>query len=127
VLAASIMGPFFYLVILSFSYGVYQNIPTTRGEGDYTQSPKVVLTLKADYPTSSLDAKYFDPKSPKLTIPLIVIDETSWAFYLAAPQDGGSPKEWKMIGGRKPEILIVNKSTVVKLHSESRNPHKGTI
>lgn len=126
VLAASIIGPFFYLVVLAFSYGVYQNIPATRGGGDYTQSPRVVLTLKGDAPTSSLDTRYFDLKNTRLTIPLILIEETSWAFYLADPKDGGGPEEWKMIGGRKPEILILNKSEIVKIHSESRNPKKGT-
>jgi len=36
----------------------------------------------------------------------------------------GLKVEWKQIGGRKPQILIVNKSEVSKLHAESRNPTK---
>lgn len=121
VLAASIIGPFFYLVVLAFSYGVFQNIPATRGGGDFTMSPRVVLTMKSNPPTSPIDGKYFDKSTPQITIPLILIEETTWAFYLADPQDAGGPTEWKSIGGRKPEILILNKAEVAKLHSESRN------
>lgn len=126
VFSASIIGPFFYLVILAFSYGVYQNIPSTRGGGDFTMSPKVVLTLKEEPTTSDLDDKFFDKTNQRMTVPLVLIEETSWAFYLADPKDGGGPMEWKMVGGRKPEILIVNKSDVVKLHAESRNPKLAT-
>lgn len=124
VLAASIIGPFFYLVVLAFSYGVFQNIPATRGGGDYTMSPKLILTLKSAPTTSPVDVKYFDKGDSRVTIPLILIEETSWAFYLADPQDAGGPAEWKTIGGRKPEILIVNKAEVAKLHSESRSTRK---
>lgn len=125
VLTASIIGPFFYLVVLSFSYGVYQNIPSTRGGGDYTMSPKVILTLKNASQTTRVDERYFDKTNKSITIPLIVIEETSWAFYLANPEEAGGPIEWKQIGGRKPEILIINKSETIKLHSESRNPNKS--
>jgi hypothetical protein len=126
VLSASIIGPFFYLVVLAFSYGVYQNIPATRGGGDYTMSPKVILTLKQSPIMSNIDMRYFDKANTQMTIPLVPIEETTWAFYLADPQDAGGPAEWKTIGGRKPEILIVNKSEVAMVHSESRNPGKKT-
>lgn len=122
VLAASIIGPFFYLVILSFSYGVYQNIPSTRGGGDYTAAPKVVVTFKSAQIATHDDAHYFEPIERKTTIPLVVIEETGWAYFLADPNEAGGPAEWKQIGGRKPQILIVNKSEVTKIHSESRNP-----
>jgi len=125
VLSASIIGPFFYLVVLAFSYGVFQNIPATRGGGDYTECPKVVVTMKATPVTSAIDARYFDKTNTLMTIPLILIEETTWAFYLADPQDGGGPIEWKTIGGRKPEILVLNKAEVAKLHSESRNPKQN--
>lgn len=122
VLAASIIGPFFYLVVLAFSYGVFQNIPATRGGGDYTGSPRVIITFKTAQIVSTPDAKFFDKDNPQMTVPLVLIEETAWAFYLADPHDAGGPSEWKTIGGRKPEILLVNKSEVAKLHSESRNP-----
>lgn len=124
VLSSAIIGPFLYLIVLSFSYGVFQNIPATRGGGDYTESPKVVLTFKEKPQTSSKDARYFDGNSPNMTIPLVLIEETSWAFYLADPKESGGPSEWKSIGGIKPEIFIVNKSIVTKIHSESRNSSK---
>ncbi len=126
VLSSAVIGPFMYLVVLSFSYGVFQNIPATRGGGDYTASPKVVLTFRKKPITSSVDSKYISSSNENMTIPLVLIEETSWAFYLADPSEGGGPAEWKSIGGRKPEIFIVNKSEVTKIHSESRNPTKTT-
>ncbi|MCY2995409.1 MAG: hypothetical protein NTY19_47225 [Planctomycetota bacterium] len=126
ILAAGIIGPFLYLVVLAFSYGVFQNIPATRGGGDYTMSPKVVLTLRSVPTMSVIDARYFDKASPTVTIPLILIEETAWALYLADPQDAGGPSEWKGIGGAKPEILVVNKAEVARFHSESRNTPQKT-
>lgn len=122
VLACSVLGPFTYLVILAFSYGVFQNIPATRGGGNFTASPKVVLTFKAAQVVHGLDGKYFQSGSQQTTVPLVLVEETGWAFYLADPADAGGPVEWKQIGGRKPQILVVNKAEVAKLHSESRNP-----
>ncbi len=121
-LAASIIAPFFYLVVLAFTYGVFQNIPATRGGGDYTASPRVVLTFKSSQSISPANEKYFEKGNTQTTVRLILIEETSWAFFLADPQDAGGPSEWKSIGGRKPEIFIVNKSEVTRLQSESRNP-----
>ena len=120
----AIIGPFLYLVVLSFSYGVFQNIPATRGGGDYTESPKVVLTFKQKPITSSIDSKYISPANDNMTIPLVLVEETSWAFYFADPTEAGGPAEWKGIGGRKPELFVVNKSEVTKLHAESRSPTK---
>jgi hypothetical protein len=122
VLAVSIILPFCYLVVLAFSYGVYQNIPATRGGGNFSASPKVVITFKDAQKPSSFDLKYFATNSVQVTIPLILIEETGWAFFLADPDEGGGPSEWKYIGGRKPQILVVNKSEVARLQSESRNP-----
>lgn len=124
ILAGAVIGPFFYLVILSFSYGVYQNIPATRGGGDFTDSPKIRLTFKAQQTPSVSDTRYFEKGSNLCTIPLVLIEETNWALYLADPNEGGGPAEWKQIGGRKPQIFIINKSEVSKLHAESRNPTK---
>ncbi len=122
VLGVSLILPFAYLVVLSFSYGVYQNIPATRGGGKFTDSPKVVIHFNSAQKPSALEAKYFDTNSVGVTIPLILIEETSWAFYLADPNEGGGPSEWKYIGGRKPQLFIASKSEVARVHSESRNP-----
>jgi hypothetical protein len=122
VLACSIIGPFFYLVILSFSYGIYQNIPSTRGGGDYTEAPKVTLAFKNTQTVSQYDQRYFQKDNPTVTIPLIVIEEASWGIYLADPDEAGGPNEWKLIGGRKPQILVVNKTEIARIHSESRVP-----
>lgn len=121
-LAVSIIGPFFYLVVLAFTYGIFQNIPATRGGGDYTASPRVVLTFKSPQSLAPANMKYFEKGSTQMTVRLILIEETSWAFFLADPEDAGGPSEWKSIGGRKPQIFVVNKSEVAQLQSESRNP-----
>ena len=90
----------------------------------YTLSPKVILTFKSDQKILPSESKYFDKSNSQVTIPLILIEETAWAFYLADPLDAGGPAEWKTIGGRKPEILIVNKTEVTKVRLESRNAKK---
>jgi hypothetical protein len=127
VLSFSIMGPLLYLVVLAFSYGVYQNIPATRGGGDYTESPHIVVVFKESQTTSTAQTRYFELGSRSVTIPLILIEENSWALYLADPSDGGGPTEWKQIGGRKPNIFIANKSEVTSLASESRNQLKRPL
>lgn len=121
VFSSAIVGPFLYIVVLSFSYGIFQNIPATRGGGDYTGSPRVTVTLKEVPLLSARDTRYFDRQALKATIPLVLIEETTWAFYLADPSEAGGPSEWKQIGGRKPAILVLNKAEVVKLVTESRN------
>jgi hypothetical protein len=122
VLAVSIILPFCYLVVLAFSYGVYQNIPATRGGGNFTASPRVIITFKDPQKPSQLDMKYFATNNVQVTVPLILIEETSWGLFLADPNEGGGPAEWMYIGGRKPQIFVVNKSEVARLLSESRNP-----
>ncbi|HZS45849.1 MAG TPA: hypothetical protein VFC63_12155 [Blastocatellia bacterium] len=122
VLALSIIGPFFYFVILSFAYGVYQNIPSTRNGGDYTEAPKVTLVLKSNQFITQSDQKFFQKDNPNITVPLIVIEEASWGIYCADPTEAGGPNEWKLIGGRKPQILIINKSEIARIQSESRVP-----
>jgi hypothetical protein len=119
-----VCAPLAYLIVLAFSYGVYQNIPSTRGGGNYTLAPKVVLALDSDAAKSKIDDSYFSSTDSVVTIPLVLIEESAWAFYLADPSDGGGPSEWKRIGGRKPKILILNKEDVSSLVSESRNPKK---
>jgi len=122
VLALSLFGPFLYLVILAFSYGVYPNVPSTRGGGDYTEAPKVTLAFKGNQVPSQYDQKYLQKDTPNVSIPLIVIEEASWGVYLADPTEAGGSNEWKLIGGRKPQILVVNKSEILWMHSESRVP-----
>lgn len=122
VFASAVIGPLLYLVTLAFSYGVFQNIPATRGGGDYTASPRVVVTFKRPLTPLSGGARYVDPRARDITIPLILIEETSWAFYLADPAEAGGPREWKSIGGTKPSIFVVNKMHVTNLYAESRNP-----
>ncbi len=120
----SIIAPLSYILVLSFSYSVFQNIPATRGGGDYTDSPKVTVTFKEKPAITSVDAKYFDVKTEKSTIPLVLIEETSSAFYLADPKENGGATEWKQIGGRKPNIFIANKAEISRLYSESRNQNQ---
>ena len=43
-------------------------------------SPKVTLSLKNPPTVSGLDSKYFDKSNSKLTIPLVLIEETGWGF-----------------------------------------------
>ena len=120
VLSFSAIGPLLYFIVLAFSYGVFQNIPATRGGGDYTDSPNIVVMFKEPQTMPTNQTGYFESGSKSVTIPLVLIEENSWAFYLANPADAGGPAEWKQIGGRKPDIFIVNKAEVGSVASASR-------
>lgn len=124
-LSCTVIAPFLYLMILAFAYGVFPNIPSTRGGGDYGEAPKVVVTVREALPPSSNAQRFMANGSLSVTSPLIVIEETSWAFYLADPSDAGGPAEWKDIGGRKPEIFALNKIAITSIHAESRVPNKA--
>jgi len=127
VLSFSIIGPLLYLVVLAFSYGVYQNIPSTRGGGDYTESPYIIVVFKSAQQVAADQAEYFVRGSQNTTIPLVLIEENSWALYLANSADAGGPAEWKQIGGRKPSIFIVSKTEVSTIHSASRTTIKRSL
>jgi hypothetical protein len=88
-LAAAILGPLAYLIVLAFSYGIFQSIPATRGGGDFTESPRVVFTFSEAVPISVAERKYFDPTNTLMTIPLVVIEESAWGFFVAGCS--GSP------------------------------------
>jgi hypothetical protein len=126
VLSSTLIGPFYYLIVLAFAYGVFPNIPSTRGGGDYSEAPKVVVTLRDPLVLSPPSQRLMAPNSQNVTIPLVVIEETSWAFYLADPSEAGGPTEWKDIGGRKPELLTLNKTAITTIHAESHVPKKST-
>jgi len=121
ILVASIIGPFCYLIILTFSFGVYQYIPATRGGGDYTVSPKVVFLLKDGHRPEGGERKYFADDQALVTKPLIIIEETSWALYTADPDEAGGPSNWKNIGGEKPQLFIINKSEINRMVAQSRS------
>jgi hypothetical protein len=126
VLSSTLVAPFFYLIVLAFAYGVFPNIPSTRGGGDYSEAPKVLVTVRDPLAPSQKTQRFMAAGSQNVTMPLIVIEETSWAFYLADPTEAGGPAEWKDIGGRKPEIFALNKTAITSIHAESRVPQKAT-
>lgn len=127
ILVGSIIGPFCYLIILTFSYGVYQYIPATRGGGDYTVSPTVVFQLNNGFQPTTNEKQYFADTEGRITKPLIIVEETSWALYTANPEEAGGPSNWKDIGGEKPQLFIINKSEINRMVAQSRtsiDPHK---
>ncbi|MBF0548813.1 MAG: hypothetical protein HQM08_30610 [Candidatus Riflebacteria bacterium] len=107
--------PLFYLMVLAFSYSIFPYIPATRGGGDYSQLPNVVFQIKSKDFKNELNEKYFSVSSSSqhlLTVPVILIDETSSFFYIADPNENGGAENWRKNSDSKPEIIGIAKSEV---------------
>jgi hypothetical protein len=104
----------FYICILSFSYSVYPYIPAERGGGSYVSSSKVVLTFQGSpgvLPTDLLD-------TGSRSKPLLIIEESGSAIYVADPNDSGGPIEWRR--GAKPRIVAIRREIINSVEYISR-------
>ena len=97
-ISSAVLGPSLYLVIASFAYGVFQHIPATRGGGDFTNSPTVVVHFKPVSSPSTVSKLPQVLPAPATTKPLVLIEENSWGFYFADPTEADGPSKWKLIG-----------------------------
>jgi len=96
----------FYICILSFSYSVYPYIPAERGGGSYVDSSSVVLTFQGS--PAVLPAGLLE--SGSRSKPLLIIEESGSAIYVADPSDSGGPVEWRR--GAKPRITAIRREIV---------------
>ncbi|VAW80953.1 hypothetical protein MNBD_GAMMA13-1900 [hydrothermal vent metagenome] len=106
VLFMCILFPIYYLMILSFAYGVYPYIPASRGGGDYEGSPLVSIVVDDKLRTALNGTKlYASADLEKLKY--VFIGETESEVYLANPCDAGGPAEWRR--RNRPNILSIQK------------------
>lgn len=83
---------YYFLAILSFSIRVYPFIPTSKGGGDFSESPTVRITFKphrysrpAAQPMGNEDKGY------------VVLDETQDTLFVAKVSDVDGPQSWRFM------------------------------
>ena len=119
-IGACLLPPLFYLMLLSYAYGVFPFIPAARGGGDYTISPKVIIHFSPS--ASGMNMLPLATSADRTqTRPLILIEETNKGFYTADPTDAGGAEEWRTLGGRKPQLIFFSKDAISIMEFESRS------
>ena len=119
-IGACLLSPLFYLMLLSYAYGVLPFIPAARGGGDYTVSPKAIIQLKPSA-TAANGMPFVSNNDKTRTRPLIVIEESSKGIYAADPSDAGGPEEWRVLGGRKPQLVLFSYDIISTIEFEARS------
>ena len=138
--------PLYYFGLMAFSASAFSYIPATRGGGDYTVGPVVVIKLKPEFtpdenvksilepqeaPTSDQSAGrekkpargqgnalespavVMAEKPGRQTRPCILIEELSTGVFVAAPEDGGGPAEWRRSQSRRPNVVAISRDMIL--------------
>jgi hypothetical protein len=100
-----------YLDVLSAAHSYYNYMPASRGGGDHTKSPGVVLTL-VDQVEDTLQP-YIESTNQEClrTRPLILMEETSSMYFFADPKDAGGPRAWRA-GTGKPVLIGIARDQI---------------
>jgi hypothetical protein len=115
VLAWCIIGPLYFLTVLSFAYAIYPNIPASRGGGDFTDAPTIVLHY-SDEATNRIPSDIIQNGNSQ---PVVLIEEAEHWIIVADPQDAGGPTLWRRNEGR-PQVFSVSRDDVVSVVYQSR-------
>ena len=110
-----VLGLLYFLTILTFAYAIYPNIPASRGGGDFTDAPNVVLY----YRDAAIKRVPTDINHGGSSQPLVLIEESERWLVLADPKDAGGPTAWR-IGLYRPQIFSVNREDVATFVYQSR-------
>lgn len=113
-LSICMMLPIFYLSLMCFSTAVFSYIPASRGGGDYTVAPIIVIKVKSGLTVDSANARYLeaDGQGGLRTHPSVLIEETSAAIFIADPNDAGGPAEWRKSQGTRPGVFAIARQNV---------------
>jgi hypothetical protein len=133
--------PVYYLSLISFSSSLLGYLPASRGGGDYSVAPQVVLKLNNDFSRDAVTNVFLEStpiaaplagsglkKKPKTieapldvkTIPSgfltrrsVLIEETATTFFIANPSDAGGPTEWRKSQANRPTVLAIERKSVL--------------
>ena len=121
VTACRIAG-FYFLGVVSFSYGWYPFIPAARGGGSLLEVPTATINVKLSSPMSAL-GNLFDetqteaqPKFPAgvsvhaRTGSVAVVEVTSDSIFVSRVDDNGGPACWAE--GHLPRVFELPRNTV---------------
>jgi len=116
-LGICILMPLYYLIALSFSYGLFPFVPATRGGTDYTVGSLAVITMRTPCLSRCDTNNYMDGNDTSyglITKHLLLIEETNEVLYFADPNDSDGPRSWRQ-GKSKPHILCISRSDIVRM------------
>jgi hypothetical protein len=119
-------GALYYMSVLSFAYRVYPFIPVVKGGGDYTDERAIILTFDERQANSVPEAlvqraapatDQLAPANPmKLVLtsqPVILIEETPTALFVASPKGSVDPVQWRNPApDKKPTVICVQRSLI---------------
>ncbi|MGA2992049.1 MAG: hypothetical protein ABSD88_16355 [Candidatus Korobacteraceae bacterium] len=94
-LVICILGPMYFLSLMSFAHSLFAYIPATRDGGDYTVSPLVTISLK----TGSVLQR------------ARLVEETPVALYVSDELD--NPLRWRMCPGVIPKLRAISRSQIL--------------
>jgi hypothetical protein len=105
----------YYMAIHAFAYGVYPQIPSAKGGGNFCDAPNVQIVWKRSEgvgtPLSFLSEPDAGPSGVQVSIPLKVIHETPELLFAADPRGGAADRwrEWEI-----PNILVLRTDSVAE-------------
>ncbi len=110
-MSSCMMVAAYFLAVLSFAFTVYPYIPAEKGGGSFVDNPTVVLWFKGDA-RGLISPEILDSGGGGIgrSMPLIMIEETAFSFYLAAPGESDGPGGWRR--GKRPRIFNISRESV---------------
>ncbi len=126
-LCACLEGSIYYVNVLAFAYTVFPYIPTTRGGGDYTVGPRVVLGLKASQSLPIPTRKLISCRSNlgSRTVPLVLVEESTDMVFVADPTDAIAPAVWRGIEQPKPQVIGFRRDQLNNIHYVKSPPYSS--
>ena len=101
-----------FLVLTSYSYGIFPFIPSVKGGGDYENAPTVSAIFKDDGLDKLASELHMGVGGDQRIRDVILIYATTSSFYFAKPEAGNDPCDWRT-GGNRPKILELKRDQIV--------------
>lgn len=124
--AAAVFGALYFFSLLTFSFYVYPFIPSQRGGGDYSYSKKAVVYLT---PQAAGTLPSCIEAGKKQTIPVVILEETAQAVFVANPTKNGGPANWRKEPNPKIAVVEILRSEIAaiqhQLPEESKTSKHG--
>jgi hypothetical protein len=135
--------PVYYLSLVTFSSSMLGYLPASRGGGDYSVAPQVIVKLNKDVSRDAVTSAFLEQDSttdspanggPKLTkkartngttadgklSPVgfitkrcVLIEETAGGLFIAVPTEAGGPIEWRKSQTKRPAVLAIDKRSIL--------------
>lgn len=112
---AAVFGMLYFLEINVFALGIYHYIPAAKGGGDFSEG-RVVLRIEKEsamvLPPDLIAARR---GSVFVTRPLVLIETTATAVFVADPATNGGPVMWREGMRRRPSVFEISRDGKVAI------------